>query len=682
MAVPVSDYAVTAPWAGVRGKPDYFATKPSLIAQEGAENGDYLVWNEALQIWEPSAVAPGAVDWGDIGGTLSAQADLQAALDLKADISSLAPVAFSGVYADLTGKPTGLPPTGAAGGGLGGTYPNPSVTPAAGLDTTALHGNVGTAGNYQRVTTQADGRVTAGFNDWINAKNASYGAIGNGSTDDAAALAMAALACRPNGGIDRVIPTAFGTGYTSAPTVGFLGGTGSGAAATALVADTGANGELGTVVLTTRGTGYTTYAKTCGVTSASDTVTCADTSNLVAGLSVSHYAIPAGTYIKAGSIVANTSFKLVDAANVAVNATATNAFAAVVFGIPVVTFTGGAGAGAAAVSVIGNGNVLFIPPGDYRMTYGLELTGFHNLDVIANGATFFIDNKDSTGLIVDEFSRGVRIYGLKIVHFAAVFGNSATRDVGCGVRAAGDMVEFHGCSVHNSPEFGILFGRDRNTGSAMFGCRLINWKSQQTCGDGVHVSNGCGGLQMSDIACIGCGDDCIGIVADYGAGNEPSNITLNGYNLQKGGWRGIAVLGAKNVQIGGGQISYMDGYGIQVDRSPDTTTNAVNVNIQMFSILYIGQGGAGAPTTLRDGIVVGYCVGGKLGPGFINTTTDYGYYVDNCTDFQIDLIMVMNAASGDFVIGATNTRLSHLYRAAGALKYRGDAGTITTLGAS
>lgn len=48
----------------------------------------------------------GGVAWGSITGTLSTQTDLQNALDAKADTSSLATVATSGSYNDLTNKPT------------------------------------------------------------------------------------------------------------------------------------------------------------------------------------------------------------------------------------------------------------------------------------------------------------------------------------------------------------------------------------------------------------------------------------------------------------------------------------------------------------------------------------------------------------------------------------------------
>lgn len=54
--------------------------------------------------WDP--VSGGVAAWGAITGTLSAQTDLQSALNAKAAVSSLATVATSGAYNDLTGKPT------------------------------------------------------------------------------------------------------------------------------------------------------------------------------------------------------------------------------------------------------------------------------------------------------------------------------------------------------------------------------------------------------------------------------------------------------------------------------------------------------------------------------------------------------------------------------------------------
>lgn len=69
-------------------------------------------WGDGVNPFSALPLAKGGVDWGDIAGTLSAQADLQAALDAKAsnaDLALKAPLASPA----LTGTPTA--PTAAPG---------------------------------------------------------------------------------------------------------------------------------------------------------------------------------------------------------------------------------------------------------------------------------------------------------------------------------------------------------------------------------------------------------------------------------------------------------------------------------------------------------------------------------------------------------------------------------------
>lgn len=59
-----------------------------------------------IALGKGSSGGGGDAVWGSITGTLSDQTDLKNALDMKVDISSLATVATSGSYDDLTNKPT------------------------------------------------------------------------------------------------------------------------------------------------------------------------------------------------------------------------------------------------------------------------------------------------------------------------------------------------------------------------------------------------------------------------------------------------------------------------------------------------------------------------------------------------------------------------------------------------
>lgn len=78
---------------------------------EVGANGDVFTILRGILTLVPEITTTGAivyttVDWGNIEGTLSDQTDLQTALNAKANTSSLATVATTGNYNDLTNKPS------------------------------------------------------------------------------------------------------------------------------------------------------------------------------------------------------------------------------------------------------------------------------------------------------------------------------------------------------------------------------------------------------------------------------------------------------------------------------------------------------------------------------------------------------------------------------------------------
>ena len=138
-AIQPSDLATVATsgeYSDLRNTPTIPTTLAQLTGDVSISNpatGHHLVYNGDTGKWE-NTPSSASISWGGITGTLSDQTDLKNALDAKADSSSLATVATSGSYTDLSNKPTLA--TVATSGSYNDLSNKPTLGTAAAADTT------------------------------------------------------------------------------------------------------------------------------------------------------------------------------------------------------------------------------------------------------------------------------------------------------------------------------------------------------------------------------------------------------------------------------------------------------------------------------------------------------------------------------------------------------------------
>jgi hypothetical protein len=145
------------------------ATQAGLVPPSGGGTAAFL---RADGTW--AAPAGGSSAWGGITGSLSAQTDLQAALDAKAASASLAAVATTGTFASLTDKPTDLSAYGIASGTEVSVTANTTVTLADYYKTFQVSATV---------TITLPTAPFAGFTVFISANSNQTATIALGGTD-------------------------------------------------------------------------------------------------------------------------------------------------------------------------------------------------------------------------------------------------------------------------------------------------------------------------------------------------------------------------------------------------------------------------------------------------------------------------------------------------------------------